>query len=74
MNYCYICGDKLNETNKTKEHIFLEGLGDRLQSNNILCKKCNNELGETIDAPFINDLKNFVNFAQLKQDQELRVY
>lgn len=66
MSKCFLCGVKLIDENMTIEHVFLYALGDRLTANEILCKSCNSLLGNIIDAPLANDLKNFVNLTQIK--------
>lgn len=47
---CYKCPSPLTNENKTKEHIVPNFLGGKLTSENLICKKCNTEFGETIDA------------------------
>lgn len=50
MPICYICRFELTEANKSKEHIILNALGGKLKSSDLLCKGCNNKLGNTADA------------------------
>lgn len=49
----------------TNEHIFLSALGDNLSSNYIICKPCNNKLGEYVDGPFINELSPLLKWANI---------
>lgn len=48
--YCYICDEELTDTNNSDEHIILNAIGGHLHSNKLLCKRCNNTLGDTADA------------------------
>lgn len=63
MDYCFYCGTKINQENSTKEHIFLAGLNDRLVSERIICRKCNNELGEKIDESLSRDMNPYVKIG-----------
>ena len=61
MSKCYLCGQELNNKNKTIEHIIPNALGGKLKTKEILCKACNNSMGETID----NNLVKFFEFANV---------
>ena len=65
-DYCFYCGDQISKNNSTEEHIFLAGLGDKLKTKTLLCRKCNSLLGDFVDSPLINDMKQFVNFSMIK--------
>jgi hypothetical protein len=53
---CYKCEDELIDDNKSKEHIIPNSLGGRLNSYSLICKKCNNDFGNTIDEVLFNQL------------------
>lgn len=55
---CYICGCKLNVKNSSEEHIIPNALGGKLKAR-ILCKKCNNILGNQMDASLAKSLEFF---------------
>ncbi len=56
MRQCYICLDNIDKSNITVEHIFLNSIGGRLKSSELICKKCNSKLGEEIDCCLSDDL------------------
>ncbi|RJQ25144.1 HNH endonuclease [Candidatus Parcubacteria bacterium] len=49
---CFYCGNLLEETNASKEHIIQNALGGILESTKICCKKCNNFISKKLDVPF----------------------
>lgn len=50
MPNCYNCKTELTESNKSKEHIILNALGGRLKSSDLLCIKCNSDMGSSCDG------------------------
>jgi hypothetical protein len=54
FNFCVLCLD--DKLPLSEEHIFPESAGGRLKKS-ILCKTCNEKLGNSIDGPFL-DLKH----------------
>ena len=50
MSRCYLCGTLLNESNRSVEHIIPNAIGGHLKSKNLLCKDCNSNTGQKIDA------------------------
>ncbi len=54
---CYCCNDTINNKNRSNEHIIPEGIGGIISSRDILCKKCNEDFGKTIDASLVNSLR-----------------
>ncbi|WP_143462996.1 HNH endonuclease [Levilactobacillus enshiensis] len=69
-DHCFFCNAEITGDNKTEEHVFLYGLGDRLKATDIICDSCNNLLGDIIDSGFVEELKNFVNFAGIKTHEK----
>lgn len=73
MPTCYYCETEITNNNKSREHIIHEFLGGNLTSTELLCKKCNSNLGQTIDADFYEQLKPFANLIVTKnQKKEFR--
>ncbi len=64
MTACYICEEVLNDTNLSVEHIIPNAIGGRLKSKNLLCIKCNSELGEQADA----ELSKTFNHIMLRHE------
>ncbi|WP_267524939.1 HNH endonuclease [Campylobacter sp. MG1] len=58
---CVFCDAELNKDNDSLEHIIPNSLGGKLKSKNIMCKSCNNTLGETVDINLYNNFK-FIDF------------
>ena len=56
--YCIYSDKEINEEDITKEHIIPKKLGGQLDFFIFVDKKLNNELGNVIDEPFVNDLIN----------------
>ncbi|AUS70735.1 HNH endonuclease [Lactiplantibacillus plantarum] len=54
---CYVCHKNLTPKNDSREHIFLDSLGDPSPVSGILCRDCNNWLGEKVDYAFYNTFK-----------------
>lgn len=68
--YCYICGSELTEKNQSDEHIILNALGGHLHSYSILCKKCNNDLGEKADSRLAEDLSFYTDMLQVRKNRQ----
>ncbi len=49
---CIYCGAKIDDDNKSKEHIINNGLGGLIESYDICCNKCNNIVEKSIDNGF----------------------
>jgi hypothetical protein len=69
MSICYACGCKLTSDNETKEHIFIQAIGGRLYSKNLLCKQCNSEFGNIIDSSLAEQLNFISNMLNIKRDR-----
>lgn len=65
---CYSCGDELTDANKSVEHIIPNALGGRLKSSSILCKKCNNLFGESIDSLLVRAIP-LANLMDVSRDR-----
>lgn len=68
--YCYICGSELTEENQSDEHIILNAIGGHLHSHTILCKKCNNDLGEKADSRLAEDLSFYTDMLQVRKNRQ----
>lgn len=76
---CYLCHKKLvesyNYSNKANtaidhgEHIFQQALGGTLVVKGILCKGCGNNLGGSIDKPFVDQFKNITSRLYYNKDR-----
>lgn len=69
MNLCYLCGEKIDDSNKHSEHIIPNAIGGKLQSKDILCIDCGNKCGKSIDKPFINIFSVFVEQMNIRKDR-----
>jgi len=67
ISHCYVCDLPITVENVSKEHIIINAAGGRLASKNLLCKKCNNSFGETIDAELARQLNFLSNFLLIKR-------
>lgn len=64
---CYVCEVKITSENETDEHILLNAAGGRLKSKKLICKKCNSDFGEKIDATLAKQLNNLSNMLMVKR-------
>lgn len=65
---CYFCGCELNEQNRSMEHIVSNALGGKIKSNELLCKTCNNTMGEWENELF-EKLFYFISSFNIKRDR-----
>lgn len=68
MKFCYLCGDKLNNQNKSVEHVVCNALGGRLKSNDLLCRNCNNETG-FLENELIKKFMFFITSFEVERDR-----
>ncbi len=66
---CYSCEIELSQSNKSIEHIFINAIGGRLKSNQLLCKKCNNDLGNLLDSELAKQCNHLMNFLLLDREK-----
>ena len=64
---CYVCDIEITPKNETDEHIILNSAGGRLKSKELICKKCNTDFGESIDAILAKQLNNLANMLMIKR-------
>ena len=67
---CYYCANEITPENKSKEHIIPDALGGRLSSSNLLCKSCNDRLGDTIDAELFKQLGFVADIIGVERDRK----
>lgn len=67
---CYICGNTLEGDNASLEHIVLNGIGGKLRSRTLLCKKCNGDLGSKSDKALSESLSFYTDMLQVKKDRD----
>src|ERR1700722_11830486 len=53
---CVLCGRCLTQENRTIEHVVAASLGGALSTNIVICRECNSEMGNRIDAGLHNEL------------------
>ncbi|MEN6471472.1 MAG: HNH endonuclease [Clostridiaceae bacterium] len=68
MVRCWMCNAEIKEENVSKEHIFLNAIGGKLRSNSLLCKTCNQNLGDSIDYELAEQLNIFTNLLDIRRD------
>lgn len=69
MPNCLSCGEQINASNQSEEHIIPNALGGTLTSTELICKECNSSFGFDCDASLASDLKLFSNFLNIKRDR-----
>jgi hypothetical protein len=72
---CYNCGILIDETNVSEEHIINNSIGGRLKSKGLLCKKCNEGFGGTIDRELEEQIGMLTDLLGVKRERpKSRVY
>ena len=66
---CYKCEAPLTKENKSIEHIIPNGIGGKLKSKSLLCKKCNRAFGDTYDAEFCKKLNTMGALLMIKRER-----
>ena len=58
LDTCYLCERPFGASGvlKHEEHIIQNAIGGKLRSRSILCEKCGENLGGSVDAPFIKSI------------------
>src|SRR6185436_17259256 len=64
---CYVCETEIIPLNETDEHIVINAAGGRLKSKNLICKNCNSDFGENIDAELAEQLNHLANMLMVKR-------
>jgi len=64
---CFICGDVIDESNSSDEHVILASIGGLLKSKKLICKNCNSKFGQQIDFELSSQLSSFVNLLNIKR-------
>ncbi|MDE5572107.1 MAG: HNH endonuclease [Prevotella sp.] len=65
---CFICGNPLTESNRSKEHILLNAAGGKLKSYDIMCATCNTRMGSKPDDALALQLRSIANHLGVKRD------
>lgn len=65
MSHCYLCGVLLDKSNSSVEHIIPNALGGNLKSRQLLCKKCNSDIGHQADSELAKQLNFFANMLRI---------
>lgn len=69
MKKCYICGEKLTKDNISVEHIIPNAIGGKLKSKELICKKCNSKLGDSMDNELAKQLEFFSNHLNIDRER-----
>lgn len=69
MSNCYLCGVLLDKSNSSVEHIIPNALGGNLKSRQLLCKKCNSDIGHQADSELAKQLNFFANMLNIRRDR-----
>ena len=69
MARCIYCKETIDKSNETVEHILPNGIGGKLKSKRLVCKKCNNRFGEEIDVELLSQLNQFSTLLNIKRDR-----
>lgn len=69
MKKCYMCDTDLIGSNSSKEHILPNAIGGRKTSNDLLCRKCNSNFGEGIDAEFAQQFLSLTSLLGVKKQR-----
>ncbi len=67
---CYSCDILLTPANQSREHIILNACGGRLSSKNLLCKKCNNQFGNSFDNELAKQVNGIANYLMIKRERD----
>lgn len=69
MAVCFICGKEIISENKSEEHILLNAIGGVLKSYDLICKSCNSNLGDKMDAILAKQLQPFAVLLNVSRDR-----
>lgn len=69
-NICYSCKTPFTKENASYEHVIPNSIGGVLKSKKLLCKKCNELFGSTIDAEFAKQLDPLCVLLGIKRERE----
>lgn len=67
---CYLCGTRLVGAARSGEHIILNALGGRHRSYDLLCRRCNDKAGSSIDAELSRQLLPYANLLGFERDRK----
>ena len=70
MRTCYYCDSILTNKNRSAEHVIPNALGGRLVSYKLLCRSCNIQLGETVDAVLVRHLQELTSQLNFTRDRK----
>ena len=72
MKKCVICGELLNDSNKSKEHIIHNAIGGSLEDNEIYCKSCNELCGSNNDKAFTKIVAPIVSKIKMHKTRKTK--
>lgn len=68
-NQCFICNQILTDSNASDEHIILNALGGHIHSKQLLCKVCNEKLGQNADAELAKELEFCASYLDIPRQR-----
>lgn len=69
MKNCFICNQTLTDSNASDEHIILNALGGHIHSKQLLCKRCNEKLGQNADAELARELEFYASYLDIPRQR-----
>jgi len=66
---CYACDTELDSSNRSEEHIIINAAGGRLKSKDLICRRCNSDFGESLDAALSAQLNLLANQLMIKRER-----
>jgi len=69
MRKCYCCGIELNQLTRSVEHIIPNACGGRLTSDDLLCRTCNQILGQGCDAALAEQTNYLMNLLMIPRQR-----
>lgn len=70
MARCYSCTDLIDKSNHSLEHLINNSIGGSIGSYDLLCKKCNDSFGRTIDGELSEQLGGIAVLLKIKRDRK----
>jgi|GEM_PF-2091122 len=70
MRTCYYCDSILTNRNRSAEHVIPNAIGGTLVSYKLLCRSCNFQLGETVDAVLVRHFQEFTSQLSFARDRK----
>lgn len=66
---CIFCHRQISSSNDSREHIIPNCIGGKLKTKRLVCKKCNSELGQTLDKEFCDSLHFMALISRIEKER-----